>query len=152
MASAGLLSERPQMPLNLMGPMSEEEQRVWQKGANSETSLRLYKKEIPPGGLSGPGIGRGAAGGGGERGRGRGRGFFDRHRSQIDDEDGVGRREEGGGRGFGRGEFQNMFQNVKFKKVPKIFKSDIIIKNCTISMLKIGNTKHFFQKFPLIII
>ena len=38
-------------------------------------------QEIPPGGLSGPGIGRGS--GGSERGRGRGRGFFDRHRSQI---------------------------------------------------------------------
>ena len=43
-ASSGLLSERPQLPLNLMGPMSEEEQRCWQKGANSDTSLRLYKK------------------------------------------------------------------------------------------------------------
>jgi len=99
-ASSGLLSERPQLPLNLMGPMSEEEQRCWQKGANSDTSLRLYKKEIPPGGAL-SGLGRGGAAG--ERGRGRGRGFFDRHRSQVDDEDGVGRREEGGGRGFGRG-------------------------------------------------
>ena len=43
-ATSGLLSERPQLPLNLMGPMSEEEQRCWQKGANSDTSLRLYKK------------------------------------------------------------------------------------------------------------
>jgi len=99
-ASSGLLSERPQLPLNLMGPMSEEEQRCWQKGANSDTSLRLYKKEIPPGGAL-SGLGRGGVAG--ERGRGRGRGFFDRHRSQVDDEDGVGRREEGGGRGFGRG-------------------------------------------------
>lgn len=99
-ANAGLLAEKPLLPMNLMGPMSEEEQRAWQKGANSDTSLRLYKKELPPGGLgaSGPGIGRG---GGGERGRGRGRGFFDRHRAPGDEED-PGRREEGG-RGFGRG-------------------------------------------------
>ena len=59
----------------------------------------IFTQEIPPGGvISGLGRGGGAAG---ERGRGRGRGFFDRHRSQVDDEDGVGRREEGGGRGFG---------------------------------------------------
>ena len=43
-ASSGLLSDRPQLPLNLMGPMTEEEQRCWGKGANSDTSLRLYKK------------------------------------------------------------------------------------------------------------
>ena len=59
----------------------------------------IFIQEIPPGGvISGLGRGGGPAG---ERGRGRGRGFFDRHRSQVDDEDGVGRREEGGGRGFG---------------------------------------------------
>ena len=46
-AAIGLLSERPHLPLNLAGPMSEEEQRVWQKGANSDTSLRLYKKVSP---------------------------------------------------------------------------------------------------------
>ena len=99
-ANAGLLAEKPSWPMNLMGPMSEEEQRAWQKGANSDTSLRLYKKELPPGSLGGggPGVGRGA---GGERGRGRGRGFFDRHRSQVDEED-PGRREDGG-RAFGRG-------------------------------------------------
>ena len=64
--------------------------------------MRLYKKEIPSGSMtSGPGIGRG---GHPERGgRGRGRGFFDRHRGPPDDDDGIGRREDGGGRGFGRG-------------------------------------------------
>ena len=46
-AAIGLLSERPHLPLNLAGPMSEEEQRVWQKGANSDTSLRLYKNVSP---------------------------------------------------------------------------------------------------------
>ena len=60
----------------------------------------FFTQEIPPGGAL-SGLGRGGVAG--ERGRGRGRGFFDRHRSQVDDEDGVGRREEGGGRGFGRG-------------------------------------------------
>ena len=111
-ANAGLLAEKPLLPMNLMGPMSEEEQRAWQKGANSDTSLRLYKKELPPGGLGagGPGIGRG---GGGERGRGRGRGFFDRHRAPGDEED-PGRREEGG-RGFGRG------NTLVFCRIPKIF-------------------------------
>ena len=103
--NAGLLAERPQLPLNLMGPMSEDEQRTWQKGANSDTSLRLYKKEIPQSGLSGPGLGRGS----GERGRGRGRGFFDRHRAPIDDEEGLGRREDG--RTFGRG---NTFGQLLF--------------------------------------
>lgn len=99
--SAGLLAERPQLPLNLMGPMSEEEQRAWQKGANSDTSLRLYKKEVPS---MGPGIGRG--GGVGERGRGRGRGgFFERHRPPMDDDDGMGRRGEESVRGFGRGKY-----------------------------------------------
>ena len=97
-------------PLNLMGPMSEEEQRAWSSGANSATSMRLYKKEIIPSGGSmtdrgGPGVGRG---GHGERGRGRGRGFFDRHRGPPDDEDGVGRREEGG-RPFGRGMILSSF-------------------------------------------
>ena len=42
--------------------------------------------------------------GGSERGRGRGRGFFDRHRGPPDDEDAIGRREEGG-RPFGRGNY-----------------------------------------------
>ena len=108
-ANAGLLAEKPLWPMNLMGPMSEDEQRAWQKGANSDTSLRLYKKELPPGslGAGGPGIGRG---GGGERGRGRGRGFFDRHRAPGDEED-PGRREEGG-RGFGRGKNKKNRQSL----------------------------------------
>lgn len=107
-AAAGLLAERPQLPLNLMGPMSEDEQRTWQKGANSDTSLRLYKKEIPPGGLAGgSGLGRG----GGERGRGRGRGFFDRHRAPIDDDEGLGRREDG--RAFGRGKCPSNHDGLK---------------------------------------
>ena len=31
---------RPQAPLNLMGAGSEEEQRAWSRGANSDTSVR----------------------------------------------------------------------------------------------------------------
>lgn len=118
MASAGILVERPQPPLNLMGAMSEEEQKAWQRGANSESSLKLYKKDS--GGLHhAPGMGRGM---GVDRiGRGGGRGavgprggtaggqtFFDRHRSGEDEEhagvgSGRGRGAEEGGRSFGRG-------------------------------------------------
>ena len=113
---AGLLVDRPDIPLNLSRSMSEEEQRAWQKGANSDTSLRLYRKEMPPGSMpGGPGMGRGAPG---ERGRGRGRGgsgYFDRQRPPVQDEEDGGatpgnRREESErGRGFGRGnsEFQS---------------------------------------------
>lgn len=71
--------------------------KIWFHGALKQL---IFTQEIPPGGAL-SGLGRGGVAG--ERGRGRGRGFFDRHRSQVDDEDGVGRREEGGGRGFGRG-------------------------------------------------
>ena len=85
---AGLLVDRPDIPLNLSRSMSEEEQRAWQKGANSDTSLRLYRKEMPPGSMpGGPGMGRGAPG---ERGRGRGRGgsgYFDRQRPPVQDEE-----------------------------------------------------------------
>ena len=130
MAAAGIYIERPQLPLNLMGAMSEEEQRAWQRGANSETSLKLYKKDS--GSLHhAPGMGRGVST---ERlGRGAGRGgvgvrggsvgvansFFDRHRGAEDEglEIGVagvggggvavgagrGRGTEEGGRSFGRG-------------------------------------------------
>ena len=100
-AQAGLLAEKPQIPLNLMGPMSEEEQRTWSRGANSDTSLRLYRKENPNAGMGpggGPGLGRGS----GERGRGRGRGFFERHRGPPEDDEGIGRRDDGS-RPFGRG-------------------------------------------------
>ena len=31
---------RAQPPLNLMGAVSEEEQRAWSRGANSDTSIR----------------------------------------------------------------------------------------------------------------
>lgn len=96
----------------VQGPMSEEENRAWVRGANSETSLRTYRKEGPGGGpLDGPGGGfggwgqAGAGGGqmgdtrGGMRGRGRGiRGGFDRQLSNLDDE--IGGR---GGIGLGRG-------------------------------------------------
>ena len=105
-SQAGLLAEKPLLPLALMGA-NEDEQRAWQRGANSDTSLRLYKKDIPsasmgPGGLGG---GPGGVGRGGpvERGRGRGRGFFDRHRAPPEDDEGIGRRDDG--RPFGRGEF-----------------------------------------------
>jgi hypothetical protein len=101
-SSSGLLAERPQLPLNLMGPMSEDEQRAWQRGANSDTSLRLYKKEIPSANLPGAGVPSLGHGGGGERGRGRGRGFFDRNRGPPDDDESIGRRDDGG-RPFGRG-------------------------------------------------
>ena len=114
-ANAGLLAEKPLWPMNLMGPMSEEEQRAWQKGANSDTSLRLYKKELPGGSLHGGnhGLGRGA---GGERGRGRGRGFFDRNRAPVDDED-PGRRGEDGGRAFGRGNESQI--SFSYRKIVK---------------------------------
>ncbi len=96
---------RAQTPINLQGQMGEEEQRAWQRGANSDTSMRTYRKEEvgggappPPGGFRG---GPPPPGGmlGGPRGRGgaRGnRGGYDRHRSTVDDDDlGPGR----GGRG-----------------------------------------------------
>ena len=76
-----------------------QEQRAWSRGANSDTSIRLYKKENPTNSLI-----SGGGRGGSERGRGRGRGFFDRHRGPPDDEDAIGRREEGG-RPFGRGNY-----------------------------------------------
>jgi hypothetical protein len=125
MNSAGILIERPQLPLNLMGAMSEDEQRAWQRGANSESSLKLYKKDS--GGLHhAPGMGRGVTtdrigrgvgrGVGGPRGgpAGGGVSFFDRHRGIEDDglENlgpgipvgvGRGRGVEEGGRSFGRG-------------------------------------------------
>jgi hypothetical protein len=124
MVSAGILVERPQPPLNLMGAMSEEEQKVWQRGANSESSLKLYKKDS--GGVHhAPGMGRGIGpdriGRGGGRGiagpRGGpagGQGFFDRHRGNEEDGEhiggsvGRGRGTEEAGRSFGRGKTFNM--------------------------------------------
>ncbi len=87
--------------------MSEEESRVWVRGANSDTSLRTYGKEPRSAGpLDGPGGGgfgwSTMESRGGLRGRGRGiRGggsLFDRNRGGGDeDERGIGR-----GRGFER--------------------------------------------------
>ena len=97
---------RVQTPLNLQGPMSEDEQRAWAKGANSDQSLRSYKKEAGGGGIMPGEMVRGGLGG--PRGRGRGRGF-DRHRSVNEDEEremmmaGGGPPERGRGRGAGQG-------------------------------------------------
>jgi hypothetical protein len=86
---------RPQTPLNLQGPMSEEEQRAWHRGANSDASLRTYNRDPDLGPL--PLRGRGAPRGGDRGGRGGGRGF-ERHRSVNEDEE-----REMGDRGRGRG-------------------------------------------------
>lgn len=37
---ASLWMRKAQLPLNLQGHPSEEEQRAWQRGANSEASIR----------------------------------------------------------------------------------------------------------------
>ena len=104
-----LWSDVPRIPINLMAEADEDEARAWQRGANSDASLKIYKKENdmysvaggggrggwpssngPPGGRGGP-----------ERGRGRGRGIggYERHRSLNEDEEfgGIG----GAGRGRG---------------------------------------------------
>ena len=98
--SSSLLAagDRPVLPLNLMGDLSVEEQRTWQRGANSDQSLRIYSKQQDKGAsLSGP---RGGSSGGRGRGVGRGGGgaFFDRH-----DEDPGRGRGESEGRAFGGG-------------------------------------------------
>lgn len=103
-----------QTPLNLQGSMSEEEQRVWARGANSDQSLRSYKKEA--GGMMPGEMVRGGMGG--PRGRGRGRGF-DRHRSVNEDEE----REmmmAGGGpeRGRGRGAGEEIRWELKSNLIP----------------------------------
>lgn len=76
--------------------MSEDENRAWMRGANSDTSMRVYRKtEGPMIGLAPPP--------GGSRGRGRGRGAsFERHRSggEIEAEELAG---PPMGRGRGRG-------------------------------------------------
>jgi len=95
-----LFVEKCQFPLNLM-QMSEEESRAWQRGANSDASLRPYGPpgKRPPSPNSG-------------RGRARGRGsvpYYDRNRSMDDDLDGVRRGLEGPSveRGFPRGPARN---------------------------------------------
>ena len=112
-----LWTDPPQPPINLQGPMSEEENRAWQRGANSDASIRVYKKEaggemypVPGGpvGRGAPGIRGGSMGGPGDRGgmRGRGRGVaggvgsFERHRSMNEDEE-FGGGPSGAGRGRG---------------------------------------------------
>jgi len=95
-----LFVEKCQFPLNLM-QMSEEESRAWQRGANSDASLRPYG---PPG--------KRPPSPSGGRGRGRGRGtvpYYDRNRSMDDEMDGVRRGLEGPSveRGFPRGPARN---------------------------------------------
>merc|ERR1719431_2103292 len=76
-----LFVEKPQFPLNLM-QMGEEETRTWQRGANSDASLRPFGApgKRPPSPTGG-------------RGRGRGRAssmpYYDRNRSMDDDLDGL---------------------------------------------------------------
>lgn len=112
-------------PLNLMGAASEDEQRAWSRGANSDTSLRLYSKQkdmsrVIEDGMAGrgrmdagPSLRGDHRGGLPERGRGRGVGrggsintggpFFDRHRSDdpMLDDALAGSRASNGGRGIG---------------------------------------------------
>lgn len=150
MASAGIFVDRPQPPLNLMGAMSEEEQKAWQRGANSDSSLKLYKKDS--GGLHhAPGMGRGI---GTERlGRGGGRGlagprggpagaqgFFDRHRGTDDDAEhvgvggGRGRGAEEGGRSFGRG-------NLNINVILTIFyhlKNPCRVNGCSVALFNLA--------------
>ena len=81
--------------------MSEEESRAWQRGANSDASLRPYG---PPG--------KRPPSPSGGRGRGRGRGgvpYYDRNRSMDDEMDGVRRGLDGPSveRGFPRGPARN---------------------------------------------
>jgi len=95
-----LFVEKCQFPLNLM-QMSEEESRAWQRGANSDASLRPYG---PPG--------KRPPSPSGGRGRGRGRGgvpYYDRNRSMDDEMDGVRRGLDGPSveRGFPRGPARN---------------------------------------------
>lgn len=100
-----LWNKMPAPPLNLQDSMSEEEQRAWQKGVNSDTSLRNSRKEMPlesaalaRGGGAGAGI-RGMRGGGppgGSLGRGRG---FERHRSVNEEEEFLGLGPAARGRG-----------------------------------------------------
>jgi len=92
-----LFVEKTQFPLNLM-QMGEEESRAWQRGANSDASLRPFGPpgKRPPSPTGG-------------RGRGRGRGssmpYYDRNRSMDDDLEGRAREREAPSaeRGFPRG-------------------------------------------------
>ena len=56
---AHLWVHRAQAPLSLQGPIGEDEQRAWQRGANSDQSVRTYRKE---GSMGGAGIGVGIGG------------------------------------------------------------------------------------------
>ena len=102
-----------QRPVNL-GAFEKEEREAWARGANSDTSMRIYRKNPEGIHVSGD-VGfmiagtRGAGSRGGLRGRGRGSpGAYERHRSVIDDPDLLDERAGDGGRGGhgvrGRGE------------------------------------------------
>ncbi len=113
---SNLWVEKAQVPLNLQ-EKSDDELRAWHRGANSDASVRTYRKEdgsMGGGGGGGHMMGGGGGGGGppmmmrGGRGRGDprgmsrggGRGGYDRHRSMMDDEEGGGGPRGGpGGRG-----------------------------------------------------
>jgi hypothetical protein len=78
--------------------MSEEETKAWQRGANSDASLRPYG---PPGGKRPPspvGRGRGRGGRGGGASSSSAHAHYDRNRSMDDDF-----AESGAPRGYGRG-------------------------------------------------
>ena len=84
--------------------MTEEETRAWQRGANSDASLRPY----------GAGAGKRPPSPSGGRGRGRGRGtapYYDRNRSMDDEQEGGRRGLDGPSaeRGFPRGAPRNGF-------------------------------------------
>ena len=127
--SASLLASSSGPPLNLMGDLSVEEQKAWQRGANSDQSMRTYSKQEggpkgpsdrlmgggggpggPPGGPGG--MTRGVSAGRG-RGVGRGGAFFDRHDDELGGRGGsvAGRGLDDGGRsafGGGRGNLKNL--------------------------------------------
>ena len=91
----------------MQGTMSEDESRAWGRGANSETSLRMYNRRGGGGGPEDRGGRGGGRGGGlirGGGGAGRGRGGFDRHRSIKEDDEMAMERGGGGPPGRGRGE------------------------------------------------
>ena len=43
--AASLLASSSGPPLNLMGDLSVDEQKAWQRGANSDQSMRTYSKQ-----------------------------------------------------------------------------------------------------------
>lgn len=135
--SASLLASSSGPPLNLMGDLSVEEQKAWQRGANSDQSMRTYSKQEggpkagpdrlvgpggPPSGAMGGGPGgmtRGVSAGRG-RGVGRGGAFFDRHDDELGGRGasavgGRGGLDDGGRSAFGGGRGRRSHGTLNFK-------------------------------------